>query len=239
MSLLAVKSKSWPQQSMTVARDNEAADRRRKGLALKAVRRRLGFTQETAAAAYKVTIQAWQNYEAGKRHLSDPKIRDLLAALNSDREEFDFELAKLPENEPEPTGRHAGFEERPFANSVHLPVAGVAHGGGLRPDIYEEAEPEVIDLSAFFSPGTLFLRLDGMSMFPYAAPGGFVTYNPKNPAKRGEGCVIEFKDGSKLVKRFEHYDNETLTVTELWPEEKTLTYPLNEIRGVYLIGVRG
>jgi transcriptional regulator with XRE-family HTH domain len=239
MSLLAIRTKSVPQRLMAVAGHSEADDRRRRGLALKAVRRRLGFTQEAAAAAYKVTTQAWQNYEGGKRHLSDPKIASLLLALNSDREEFDLELARIPEQSADQPARRAGMEELAGREAYQLPVAGVAHGGGLRPDVYQEAAPEVIDLSAYFSTGTLFLRLDGMSMYPYAAPGGFVTYNPKQPARRGEGCVIELKDGSKLVKRFEHYDATTLTVTELWPEEKTLTYPLSDVRGVYAIGIRG
>ena len=76
-------------------------------------------------------------------------------------------------------------------------------------------------------------------MYPYAEPGGFVTYNPRQPARRGHGCVIEMKDGSKLVKRYEHHDAETLTVTELWPEEKQLTIPLADVAGVYAIGLRG
>lgn len=237
MMLLAAKPKSWPQRSMAVEKDTEASDRRRKGLALKAVRRRLGFTQEAAASAYKVTTQAWQNYEAGKRHLSDPKIRELLAALNSDREEFDLELARIPEDEPRGRAR-GGSEERPF-EPFRLPIGGVAHGGASRPDLYDpQAEAEVIDLSRFFTPDTEALRLGGMSMFPYAEPGGFVTFNRRDLAKRGDGCVIEKLDGSKLVKRFDYFTDDSLVVTELWPEERQLTFPLAEIRGVYAIGMR-
>ncbi|MFC5346286.1 helix-turn-helix domain-containing protein [Brevundimonas staleyi] len=224
---------------MTVARDNEAADRRRKGLALKAVRRRLGFTQETAAQAYKVTIQAWQNYEAGKRHLSDPKIRDLLAALNSDREEFDLELARIPEDAPAAPSRQSGMEERSYADAFQIPVAGVAHGGPLAPDLYQEATAEVIDLARFFAPGTLVLKLSGMSMYPYAEAGGWVSYNPNQPARRGHGCVVEMKDGSKLVKRFDGYTDNELLLTELWPEERQIRLDLADVKGVYAIGVRG
>lgn len=221
---------------MPVARDTEAQDRRRKGQALRAVRRRLGVTQEQAAAALGVTVQAWQYYEGGKRHRSDAKIAKLLVALNSDREEFDLELAKIPEAPP-PSAARPGFEERSFG--FHLPVAGVAHGGPLAPDLYQEAEAEVIDLARFFQPGTLVLKLAGMSMYPYAAPGGWVTYNPRQPARRGDGAVIEMKDGSKLVKRFEGYDAQQLIVTELWPEEREIRLPLEDVKGVYAIGVRG
>ena len=36
--MLATKPRTWPNSGMTVMRDREAADRRRKGLALKALR---------------------------------------------------------------------------------------------------------------------------------------------------------------------------------------------------------
>lgn len=224
---------------MAVARDTEAEDRLRKGLALKAVRRRLGFTQEAAALAYKVTTQAWQNYEGGKRHLSDPKIASLLVALNSDREEFDLELARLPEPAPPPTTRLGGMEERPGSEAFQFPVAGVAHGGPLAPNLYQEAGAEVFDLARFFAPGTLILKLAGMSMYPYAEQGGWVSYNPNQPARRGHGCVVEMKDGAKLVKRFDGYTDNELLLTELWPDERQIRLDLADVKGVYAIGVRG
>ncbi|MFN3352613.1 MAG: helix-turn-helix domain-containing protein [Brevundimonas sp.] len=222
---------------MTGLKDREAQERRRKGLALKALRRRLGVTQEAAAQAYGATVQAWQLYEQGKRHFSDPKLARLLAALNSDREEFDLELAKMPDEPLGPSPAPSGVAEAhtPF----RLPVVGVAHGGGLRPNVYDDGQAEVIDLSRFFAPGTRVLRLDGMSMYPYAEPGGFVTYNPRHPAKRGEGCVIEFNDGSFNVKRFERFDGSELVVTEVYPVEQELRFPLDKVAGVYAIGMRG
>lgn len=224
---------------MAVMKDVEAADRRRKGLALKALRRRLGMTQDQAGEQYGKTVQAWQLYEQGKRHFSEPKLATLLAALNATREEFDFELAKVPEilaeAPPEPS---RGFEERPFA-PLHIPVGGIAHGGALRPNVYDEGGGEVVDFARFFSPGTRVLRLAGMSMFPYAEAGGFVTYNPRHPARRGQGAVIEMTDGGFAVKRFERFDGEMLVVTELYPEEQELRIPLDTVAGVYAIGLRG
>jgi len=226
---------------MVTLRDTEAADRRRKGLALKAVRRRLGVTQEAAAAIYGKTTQAWQLYEQGKRHFSEPKINQLLAALNATREEFEFELARIPEMilDAAPVAA-AGTEERSF-NSLNIPVGGIAHGGALRPNIYDEGGGEVIDFARFFSPGTRVLRLSGMSMFPYAEAGGFVTYNPRQPARRGQGAVIEMKDGGFAVKRFEMIDERLglLIVTELYPEEQEIKIPLDTVEGVYAIGLRG
>lgn len=224
---------------MVAMKDVEAADRRRKGLALKAVRRRLGVTQEVASREYGKTVQAWQLYEQGKRHFSEPKLATLLAALNASREEFDFELAKIPEMITEvPAEPARGMEERPFA-SLAIPVGGIAHGGTLRPNVYDEGGGEVIDFARFFGPGTRVLRLEGMSMFPYAETGGFVTYNPRHPARRGQGAVIETKDGGFAVKRFEKFEGDMLVVTELYPEEQELRIPLDTVTGVYAIGLRG
>lgn len=225
---------------MAAVRDIEASDRRRKGLALKALRRRLGITQEAAAQEYGKTTQAWQLYEQGKRHFSDPKLERLLAALNATREEFEFELVKIPEDlvydaSSRPTLTGVGEPSAAFS----LPVGGVAHGGALRPNVYDDQQGEVIDFARYFSPGTRVLRLGGMSMYPYAEPGGFVTYNPRHPAKRGQGAVIEMKDGGFAVKRFERYEPEMLVVTELWPEEQEIRIPLDTVAGVYAIGLRG
>lgn len=243
MSLLAIRTQPWPKQLMNAVRDNEAIDRRRKGLALRALRKRLGHTQETAAGAHGVTPQAWQNYEGGKRHLSDTKVAALVGSLGGDMEEFQLELSRIPDAPPPAAAsarRRAGLEERSFDNVYRLPLAGVAHGGPARPDFsHDMGEAEGFELRRFFKPGTEVLQVGGMSMYPYAEPGGFVTYNRRDLPKRGEGCVIEMKDGSKLVKRFEHYDDHELVVTELWPEEKRLTFPLADVAGVYAIGLRG
>jgi phage repressor protein C with HTH and peptisase S24 domain len=240
MLSLVASPKPRSYQPMTALRDIEASDRRRKGLALKALRRRLGVTQEAAALEYGKTTQAWQLYEQGKRHFSDPKLEKLLAAINATREEFEFELAKIPVDEAElPSHRPApaGLAERGAAFS--LPVGGVAHGGALRPNVYDDQQGEVIDFARYFTAGTRVLRLGGMSMYPYAEPGGFVTYNPRHPARRGQGAVIEMTDGGFAVKRFERYEGDMLIVTELFPQEQELRIPLDGVAGVYAIGLRG
>ncbi|ASE38394.1 XRE family transcriptional regulator [Brevundimonas vesicularis] len=240
MLSLAASPKARSYRPMAALRDIEASDRRRKGLALKALRRRLGVTQEAAAQEYGKTTQAWQLYEQGKRHFSDPKLDKLLASINATREEFEFELSKIPEIEADlPSARSGvmGIGEPTAAFS--LPVGGVAHGGALRPNVYDDQQGEVIDFARFFSAGTRVLRLGGMSMYPYAEPGGFVTYNPRHPARRGQGAVIEMLDGGFAVKRFERYEGDMLIVTELFPEEQELKIPLDTVAGVYAIGLRG
>lgn len=236
MQLVAPSTERWSHRPMNGFRDREAADRRRMGLALKALRSRLGISQGAAAeAAGFSSYKAWQNYEAGARNISEPKLRTLLAALNADRDEFDDQLNRIPVDEVRPvTPRQGSDRQRAYI----LPYSGLAHGGALRPNLADEEEIEV-NLERFFAPGTRVLRLDGMSMYPYAEPGGFVTYNPSQPARRGQGCVVEMADGTRLVKRYEQHDDKVLVVTELWPEEKTLTFPIEEVAGVYAIGLRG
>jgi transcriptional regulator with XRE-family HTH domain len=242
MLSLAVTDRPWPKPVMTVLKDREAQERRRKGLALKALRRRLGITQERAAADYGATVQAWQLYEQGKRHFSDPKLAKLLAALGANVVDFELELAKIPDG-PLPHGvREAAsaMQEHAVASTpLQLTVGGVAHGGGILPNVYDDGQADVIDFSRYFAPGTRVLRLDGMSMYPYAEPGGFVTYNPRHPAKRGEGCVIAFKDGAFAVKRFERFEGDQLVVVEVYPVEQELRFPLADVAGVYAIGLRG
>ena len=100
-------------------------------------------------------------------------------------------------------------------------------------------EPEIVDFADYFAHGTRVLRLGGMSMVPYAEPGGFVTYNPRRAARRGHGAVIQMKNGSYQVKRFDRIADGKLIVTELYPEERELEFDLNEVEGVYAIGLRG
>lgn len=220
-------------------RERQANERRRMGLALKALRQRLGVSQGAAAAAAGFSdYKAWQNYEAGNRNISVPKLNKLLEALNADREEFEEQLARLPDAEAQLAVRTRSLEER-STRPYTLPFAGLAHGGPLRPNVFDGRDDEAVSLERFFAPGTRILRLEGMSMYPYAEPGGFVTYNPNQPARRGHGCVVEQTDGARLVKRFERYTEDSVIVTELYPVEREMQIPLRDVVGVYAIGLRG
>ncbi len=218
--------------------ERERIEQERAGAALRILRRRNGFTQEDAAgAAERISLASWKNYESGKRPMDNPTLARALRAIGATVEEHQIEVAKL-------AGGAFGGEPSSFAPGrgrvMSLPVGGVAHGGALRPNLYDDGgEAEVIDFARFFAPGTRVLKLAGMSMVPYAEPGGFVTYNVRQPARRGQGCVIAMADGSYAVKRFERIDGENLYVTELWPEERELVFALSEVAGVYAIGLRG
>lgn len=240
MMSLAVRSEPWISVRMDTTEQDRIA-RERAGAALRNLRKRVGMTQEDAAgAADRISLASWKNYERGVRFMDDPTLARALRAIGVSAEEHALEMQRLAPaaSADRPDTFRLGMEER--GRVMALPVGGIAHGGALRPNIYDDGgEAEVIDFAQFFSPGTRVLRLGGMSMVPYAEPGGFVTYNPRKPAKRGQGCVIEMKDGSYAVKRFERTDDETLYVTELYPEERELQFPLKDVHGVYAIGLRG
>ena len=218
--------------------EHERIERERAGSALRILRKRHGFTQEDAAgSAEHISLASWKNYESGKRAMDNPTLARALRAIGATVEEHQLEVARLAGGAF--PGEPASFAG-PRGRAMALPVGGVAHGGALRPNLYDVGgEAEVIDFARYFAPGTRVLKLAGMSMVPYAEPGGFVTYNVRQPPRRGQGCVIEMADGSYAVKRFERMDDANLYVTELHPEERELVFPLADVAGVYAIGLRG
>lgn len=245
MSLLARRSEPWsPPRMDTTERDR--LDRERAGEALKRLRKRNGLTQEAAsAAAIGISIMTWKHYEAGRRRMDNPTLARALVAIGATAEEHVLEVAKLARD------AGAAVEAASFSGMaaphlsdrgrvMALPVGGVAHGGVVAPNLFDDGgEAEVIDFARYFTPGARVLKLAGMSMVPYAEPGGFVTYDVRQPPRRGQGCVIQMKDGSYMVKRFERIDDTQLHVTELYPTERALAFDLASVQGVYAIGLRG
>lgn len=219
--------------------EHDRIAREKAGLALRILRKRAGITQEEAVGrAVGISITSWKNYEKGARSMSTPILARALQAIGATAEEHQLEVARMSASLQSPSFAPSGMAER--GRVMALPVGGIAHGGALRPNLYDDGgEAEVIDFAQYFTPGTQVLRLAGMSMVPYAEPGGFVTYNVRQPARRGQGCVIEMADGSYAVKRFERMDDDHLYVTELYPKERELTFDLAEVKGVYAIGLRG
>ncbi len=237
MSSLAARTDLWISRRMDTTGDRERMDRERAGAALRILRKRAGLTQEAAsAAAVGISIMSWKNYESGRRFMDNPTLVRALKAVGASVEEHQLEVARLGGTDR--AVERPGFSDR--NRVMALPVGGIAHGGALAPNLFDDGgEAEVIDFARYFTPGARVLKLSGMSMVPYAEPGGFVTYDVRQPARRGQGCVIQMKDGSYMVKRFEGIDGDTLHVTELYPTERALTFDLASVQGVYAIGLRG
>lgn len=237
MSSLALRSEAWISRRMAGIDDTRASDMARAGQALRILRKRAGLSQEAAAGEANIHPQTWRGYENGRRFMDNPTLAVVTRALGSSPEEHALEVLRLS-GRTEGRTFASGMEER--GRVLQLPVGGVAHGGAIMPAVFDQpSEPDVIDFASFFTPGTRVLRLAGMSMFPYADAGGLVTYNPRVPAKRGQGAVVEMKDGSYLVKRFDRIDDAVVHLTELYPQERSFTVPIEAVRGVYAIGLRG
>lgn len=81
--------------------DEETARAVRKGRALKALRETKGLTQPGAAEAAGVTVQAWQNYEAGRRKWTGRLIELVCRALAITPEELAFAEVELPDEAPD------------------------------------------------------------------------------------------------------------------------------------------
>lgn len=234
---LARSERAWLPVVMAATPDDETTDRRRVGAALKTLRIRAGLTQEEAGDRMGVTGQAWQNYEKGDRNFTPKLLRQVTTALGVTEEDLWLEAAR-PEAGPG-AGVFREVEDR-FARRYELPVAGVVRAGGLAAASFQPpAEPEVLDLAPFFGSDSRILKIQGESMIPWVQPGGWVSYDRRDWPRRGDGCVIEFRDGrDPLVKRFEKTLGGTLYVTELFPEERELTFPLDQVAGVYKVGLR-
>lgn len=233
--MVALTFERWPTHRMVDTSSYEAAERARAGAALKILRKRSGLSQEKAASIAGIGTQTWQNYEVGRRGMDLGMLGRVTSAIGATVEEHALIMARTASPDTRPAS--AGFAER--QRSFEIPVGGIAYGGAPRQQ-FNDGEADIIDFSAFFKPTSRVLRNDGMSMWPYAKPGGLVTYDLRVPPKRGEGCVVELNDGSYLLKLFQRYEGDALIVSEIYPEERELDpIPLQDVRGVYAIGLRG
>jgi len=214
------------------------AERRLMGAALRRLREQRGLTQTAAADRAGITLQAWGNYENGRRRFSRSLIDKTTTALGFEPEDLLIERTRADEGGL-PSGDPARMLDERWARRYELPIVGVVRAGGLAAAFQPPSEPDTLDLMPFFSPENRVLMIQGESMIPYAQPGGWVTYNIKSWPRRGDGCVIVFKDDrDPLVKRFEKTLGGSLYVTELFPAERELTFDLGEISGVYRVGLR-
>lgn len=206
------------------------------GAALRVLRKRSRKTQEDLCDAAGISVASWKNYEKGLRRPSPDVLDRMLDAMGSDGRRFDQEVERLRAvaNDQAPAPFGLSDRSRPFS----IPVGGVAQGGVPAPTFGDASGEEVIDFTRHFGPTTRLLRVAGMSMIPFAEPGELVVYDLRKPPRRGTGCVVELKDGSFLVKRFERLDGGDLVVVELYPEERELTFPLADVQGIYQIVMR-
>ncbi|HEX7887291.1 MAG TPA: LexA family transcriptional regulator [Phenylobacterium sp.] len=209
------------------------------GKALKALRERAGMTQEAAAEALGVTRQAWQNYEAGGRNtiLRTDLQERLASALGLERSDL---LRERDRQAGVPTGaRTPANEDYDTPAAYELQVLGRVKASPAGPLIYDIAEPEsVVDVSWMFGANARTLRVAGDSMTGYVESGQLVIYDVSMWPRRGDGCVVELANGEVYVKEYLDQGQGVLRVRQRFPEE-ILSFPMADVRGVYLIRFRG
>lgn len=220
----------------------ERAERELLGRALAALRESQGMSQGEAGARLmpkSISPQAWQQYEAGNRAFSRDQVEAVTAALNATPEALEMVRAELlnPSSTPRRLGR---IELNERASAFELPVWGRVRAGPQGPQLYDGGVPEqVIDLRALLGPSARVLRAAGDSMTGYVEPGELVIYDVERYPRRGYGCVIETATGEFYLKLYEKSDGSTLFVRELFPEERTITFALKDVGGIYAVRLRG
>ena len=206
------------------------------GAVVRSLRERIDMSVVDAAAELKVTRQAWANYEAGVRDkiLRSDLQEAIAGVLGVEVEDLIRERNRLAGA----FGQASGVSEP--ARQFIFDVFGRARAGPQGPEVYDVGEPlRRIDLGQMLGRNTGAMEVAGDSMVPWAEPGEVVLFDRDRYPKRGAGCVIETHGGEAYVKLYEKSDGSTLFVRELFPEERTVTFALRDVRGVYGIRLRG
>ncbi len=164
--------------------ERAAQEARRLGEALMRLRKAAGLNQAEAGARAGMTGQGWGLYESGKRPgLFRPDVqRRLTAALDAD---------------PETLAMQAAGE-----------AAGVAGGRSNGVESAGRGFKDVPEAPVRRGPGQLVLTDD--SLDPWAGSGTVVDYDPERFPRRGQGCVVESRNGSVSVWLFDGADAGTL-----------------------------
>lgn len=148
------------------------------GEALAALRRERGLSQAEAGARLAMTSQGWGLYESGRRSgLFRPDIqRRLTGALDATPEDLALRLTR----------------EAP--QDGQAPSTGVESRGRAFADAPTDNQT------------TRRLQLSDDALSPWAASGVVLEYAPGLWPRRGQGCVIQMRDGQVLVRLYDQAD---------------------------------
>lgn len=219
---------------MTLTTSPDRAEQQLTGQALRNLRDRVGKHQREVAEPLGMSTQAWQKYEAGERRFTLDRIATVLEILGVRQQDLDAERARIL-GEPRRSAEVIELR-RDFVFDVY----GRARAGAQGPEVYDVGEPlRRMDLRQILGPRTDAMEVAGDSMWPWAESGEVVLFDRDRYPRRGAGCVIETNAGEAYVKLYEKSDGSTLFVRELFPEERTITFALADLKGVYAVRLRG
>lgn len=168
-----------------MARFESDAEIKMLGAALARLRLDRGLSQAEAGLRAGMTSQAWGLYESGKRPgLFRPDVqRRLTQALDATAEALGLQAGlpkQTPATPPEPGVRSVG---RGFSGPMPLPIVAASRHR---------------------------FQLSNDDLWPWAASGVVLEYEPGRWPRRDQGCVIELVDGQKYARLYHSADETTL-----------------------------
>lgn len=173
-----------------MARFESDVEARALGEALARLRRDQGLSQAEAGARAGMTSQAWGLYEAGKRPgLFRPDIqRRLTEAIGATVEALGLQIGVTS---PAPPAVGTGVSSSGRAFSGVQPAAGTA--------------------------GRHQFQVSNDDLWPWAASGVVLEYEPGRWPRRDQGCIVELRDGRRLARLY-HGADETILLLRGGPD---------------------
>ena len=168
-----------------MARFESDAEVRTLGDALARLRRDQGLSQAEAGARAGMTSQAWGLYESGKR----PGLF---------RPDTQRRLTQAIGTTVDALGLQAGLDKpaKPAVVASGVQSAGRAFGGA-------SVLPSVTTSRHRF-------QLSNDDLWPWAASGVVLEYEPGRWPRRDQGCVVELRDGQRFARLYHSADETTL-----------------------------
>lgn len=214
------------------------------GRAIQALRERANLSQEELAERMGVSRQTISRYEGGRSMVLRSDVqRQIVEAIGMSSEDFHAELDNLVQLHPRGRGARAeaAAAEPKTAVARRFVVSVQGH-----PEIGEDGQVRHVelpplateDLSWLFSPSTEFLRLaDGILPSDTFCPR-LAVYDKSSWPRRGQGCVVETKDG-ELMPRLYQRRTEAGVVVRGGDTDEEQVIPAGKVRGVYAIRLYG
>jgi transcriptional regulator with XRE-family HTH domain len=220
------------------------------GEALARLRTRARMSQAEAADKLGISQQAWQKYEKAisQQMLNVAVQRRTAEALGFTLEDLTAEAQAVIDGRPM-FGTLPTIVEPAAANDrrdLMFPLDGTVKAGPTGPAVYDSGN-ETYDLGILLDDDTRILRVVGDSMAPIVESGGYVSYRLRGFPKRGQLCVIRYKDGQYFAKKFIRMTDKDVECIQMETTsldgatayvERAVKYPLSDVEAVYPAGVR-
>ena len=119
---------------------------------------------------------------------------------------------------------------------IEIPVYGYAGAGGEdRITLAGDAVLDHIKIPEGLAKGNIMaIRVAGDSMEPRLFAGELVIVGGNLPLARGQDCVVEFRDGSAVVKQYQGQREGFIFLRQFNPE-KEVRYDATKVRAVHAV----